>query len=129
MSEIVDSVKKVSDIVAEIAAASKEQSDGIGQVNTALLQMDEMTQQNASLVEEAAAASEAMGAQAQELDALVSFFKLNESEYVKHTGITHTKKQTALNPASPKISNTPAKTSAGKASLPHKNDDGEWQDF
>ena len=129
LSEIVDSVKKVSDIVAEIAAASKEQSDGINQVNTALLQMDEMTQQNASLVEEAAAASEAMGAQARELDALVSFFKLNERDYVKHAGLTPSAKQTATHTAKPKFSNLASNASAKKVSLPHKNDDSEWQDF
>ncbi len=67
LSEIVKAVKKVSDIVAEIAAASREQSEGINQVNKALLQMDDMTQQNAALVEQAAAAAEAIEAQSQEL--------------------------------------------------------------
>ena len=76
LEEIVTSVKKASDMATEIAESSKEQSVGIEQVNKAILQMDEMTQQNASLVEEAAAASEAMGAQAQELSALVSYFDL-----------------------------------------------------
>jgi len=129
LAEIVDSVKKVSDIVAEIAAASKEQSDGIGQVNTALLQMDEMTQQNASLVEEAAAASEAMGAQAQELDALVSFFKLNESDYAQHRNVTHVAKKTVSHAATPKLSKLAASEPAKKAGLTHEKDDGEWQDF
>ena len=131
LSEIVDSVKKVSDIVAEIAAASKEQSDGINQVNKALLQMDEMTQQNASLVEEAAAASEAMGAQAQELDALVSFFKLNESSSEKHRAVTSVVKETAVPSMAPKLSNMATATSGPtkKASLPQNSDDGEWQDF
>lgn len=67
-------------MATEIAEASKEQSEGIDQVNKAILQMDEMTQQNASLVEQAAAASEAMGAQAQELSALVSYFDLGYQE-------------------------------------------------
>ncbi len=80
LEEIVLEVKKVSDIVAEIAVASREQSAGINQVNKALLQLDEMTQQNASLVEEAAAASESMGAQAKYLGELVSYFKLDERE-------------------------------------------------
>jgi methyl-accepting chemotaxis protein len=80
LEEIVLEVKKVSDIVAEIAAASREQSAGINQVNKALLQLDEMTQQNASLVEEAAAASESMGEQAKDLSELVSYFKLEEQE-------------------------------------------------
>ena len=130
LSEIVDSVKKVSDIVAEIAAASKEQSDGINQVNKALLQMDEMTQQNASLVEEAAAASEAMGAQAQELDALVSFFNLNESHSVRHTS-TDTVKTDTTTPA-PKLAKLDSADSASKVGLSYKNDkndDGDWQDF
>jgi methyl-accepting chemotaxis protein len=80
LEEIVLEVKKVSDIVAEIATASREQSAGINQVNKALLQLDEMTQQNASLVEEAAAASESMGQQAKDLSELVSYFKLEEQE-------------------------------------------------
>ena len=74
---IVTGVKKVTDIVFEIAAASREQSSGIDQVNKAVTQMDEMTQQNASLVEEAASASQAMGEQAAELKSLISFFKLD----------------------------------------------------
>ena len=78
LAEIVDSVKKVTDIVAEIAAASAEQSAGIDQVNHAVLQMDEMTQQNAALVEEAAAAARAMQEQAGELTQQVGFFQLDE---------------------------------------------------
>ncbi|TCV94869.1 methyl-accepting chemotaxis protein [Luteibacter rhizovicinus] len=74
LAEIVDSVKKVTDIVAEIAAASQEQSAGIDQVNHAVLQMDEMTQQNAALVEESAAAARAMHEQANELTRQVGFF-------------------------------------------------------
>lgn len=73
---IVDSVKKVTDIVAEIAAASAEQSSGIDQVNHAVMQMDEVTQQNAALVEEASAASRAMQEQADGLLRQVSFFQV-----------------------------------------------------
>ncbi len=79
LAEIVESVKKVTDIVAEIAAASQEQSAGIDQVNNAVMQMDEMTQQNAALVEEAAAAARAMHEQAGELAQQVGFFQLGES--------------------------------------------------
>jgi methyl-accepting chemotaxis protein len=78
LEEIVTAVKKVSDIIAEIAAASQEQSAGIQQVNKAITQMDEMTQQNAALVEEAAAASESMGTQSQSLQQQVAFFKLGK---------------------------------------------------
>jgi methyl-accepting chemotaxis protein len=76
LAEIVESVKKVTDIVAEIAAASSEQSAGIDQVNHAVLQMDEMTQQNAALVEESAAAARAMHEQATELSRQVAFFQI-----------------------------------------------------
>jgi methyl-accepting chemotaxis protein len=67
LDAIVQGVKKVSDIVAEIAAASQEQAAGIEQVNKAVGQMDEVTQQNAALVEEIASASEAMDEQARGL--------------------------------------------------------------
>jgi methyl-accepting chemotaxis protein len=76
MQEIVDSVKRVSDLIAEIAAASQEQSSGIGQVNTAVTQMDQVVQQNASLVEEATAATESMKEQARSLLQTVAQFKL-----------------------------------------------------
>ena len=75
---ILQSVKKTSDIVAEIAAASAEQSSGIEQVNKAITQMDEVTQQNAALVEEAAAASKSLDEQAQELQQAIAFFKTGE---------------------------------------------------
>ncbi|MGC1550722.1 MAG: methyl-accepting chemotaxis protein [Rhodanobacter sp.] len=78
LAEIVDGVKKVTDIVAEIAAASQEQSAGIDQVNHAVSQMDEMTQQNAALVEEAAAAARAMQEQAGELTRQMRFFHLGD---------------------------------------------------
>ena len=74
LEEIVSAVKKVTDIVAEIAAASQEQSTGIEQVNKAILQMDDMTQQNAALVEEAAAASSSMSDQAAKLTQMIGFF-------------------------------------------------------
>jgi methyl-accepting chemotaxis protein len=72
LEEIVGAVKKVTDIVAEIAAASREQSSGIEQVNKAVMAMDETTQQNAALVEEASAASQAIVEQVQALNAMVS---------------------------------------------------------
>ncbi|MBC3906389.1 methyl-accepting chemotaxis protein [Undibacterium umbellatum] len=77
MDEIVTSVQHVADIMSEITAASQEQSSGIEQVNLAITQMDEMTQQNAALVEQAAAAAESMEEQAVALAQAVSVFKLN----------------------------------------------------
>jgi len=77
MSEIVGSVQRVSDIIGEITAASSEQSDGIGQVNTAVTQLDQMTQQNAALVEESAAAAESLRDQAKRLASVVATFRLD----------------------------------------------------
>lgn len=77
MSEIVTSVKQVADIMSEITVASQEQSSGIEQVNQAIGQMDEMTQQNAALVEQAAAAAQSMQDQAGSLLEAVSIFKLS----------------------------------------------------
>lgn len=76
LHEIVTAVRKVTDIVSEIAAASFEQSTGIEQVNRAIVQMDDVTQQNAALVEEAAATSQSLDDQANELEEFMRFFKL-----------------------------------------------------
>ena len=76
MEEIVVSVKRVTDIMAEISAASREQSNGIDQVNTAVSQMDKITQQNAALVEEAAAAAKSMEEQTEELASIVAAFQI-----------------------------------------------------
>jgi methyl-accepting chemotaxis protein len=82
MNEIVTSITRVTDIMSEITSASREQSDGIEQVNTAIVQMDQVTQQNAALVEEAAAAAESMQDQAARLSEVVSVFKLLASAQV-----------------------------------------------
>jgi methyl-accepting chemotaxis protein len=76
MDDIVASVKRVSDIIGEISAASSEQRSGIGQVGAAVTQLDQMTQQNAALVEEGAAAAESLKDQAQTLTRLVATFRL-----------------------------------------------------
>jgi methyl-accepting chemotaxis protein len=80
LERIVASVKKVSDIVAEIAAASREQSSGIEQVNRAVMQMDELTQQNAALVEEATAASQAMVEQVRGLNEMLARFQVGMAD-------------------------------------------------
>ena len=133
LDDIILSVKKVSDIVAEIAAASQEQADGIKQVNTSILQMDEMTQQNASLVEEAAAASESMGAQADELNTLVKYFKLNESEQ-KLQDDSKTKHRKLLPEEAAARKETLQSTLTHAKSLPKTlkkvdSDDSEWEEF
>ena len=76
LADIVSGVVKVTEIVAEIAAATSEQSTGIDQINHAITNMDTATQQNAALVEESAAAAKSMQQQAQRLQELVSFFRL-----------------------------------------------------
>ncbi|MFL9923025.1 methyl-accepting chemotaxis protein [Herbaspirillum lusitanum] len=78
MDEVVASVKSVTDIVGEITAASSEQSTGIEEINRAITQMDEVTQQNAALVEEAAAAAQSMQDQAMRLSQAISIFKLTQ---------------------------------------------------
>ncbi|WP_443115560.1 methyl-accepting chemotaxis protein [Herbaspirillum seropedicae] len=80
MQEVVSSVRRVTDIVAEISAASTEQTHGIEQINLAITQMDQVTQQNAALVEEAAAAAASMQTQAGRLMQMVSVFRLSEGE-------------------------------------------------
>jgi hypothetical protein len=76
MGDIVASVQRVTDIIGEITAASGEQSNGIAQINVAVTQLDQMTQQNAALVEQSAAAAQSMRDQAQHLTSVVSVFKL-----------------------------------------------------
>jgi methyl-accepting chemotaxis protein len=77
MDEVVASVQRVTDIMAEISSAGDEQSAGIEQINQAVSEMDTVTQQNAALVEEAAAAAEAMQNQAANLERVVSVFRVD----------------------------------------------------
>jgi|SRR5450830_71290 len=77
MNDVVNSVRRVTEIVSEISSASQEQSVGIEEVNLAIMQMDEITQQNAALVEEAAAAAQSMQEQAAKLSGVVSIFKFD----------------------------------------------------
>ena len=121
LTEIVGSVKKVSDIIAEIASASQEQASGIEQINKAVVQMDEMTQQNGALVEEAAASSEAMSDQATSLDELVGFFNTGEERARRSAPVANQR------PAS-----RPAGNSASAPRRPAaKNEasDSEWEEF
>ena len=79
MDEIVTSIQRVADIVGEIASASREQSTGIGQINTAVTQLDTVTQQNAALVEQTSAASAALQEQARQLAQLAASFQLGDN--------------------------------------------------
>jgi len=85
LSEIVGSVKRVAELVSDIATASTEQATGLEQINKALMQMDEATQQNAALVEENAATAKALENQAQSMDEQVAFFKIDGASGVVET--------------------------------------------
>ncbi|WP_432239238.1 methyl-accepting chemotaxis protein [Herbaspirillum robiniae] len=147
MTEVVASVRRVTDIVGEITAASSEQSDGIEQVNIAITQMDEVTQQNAALVEQAAAAAGSLQDQAEKLAELVSVFKLDRSYAA---GATQAPRPSAAArpapkpapkaaaataaPAAPAIRQAPAKAPAlpPKKSEPKSmpdDDGGSWEQF
>ena len=98
MDEIVGSVRRVTDIMAEIEAASREQTQGIEQINQAITQMDQVTQQNAALVEEAAAAAQSLQEQASGLSQVVSVFKLDHEPQLNHVA---TPKRPASSPQRP----------------------------
>ncbi|ARP84495.1 chemotaxis protein [Bordetella genomosp. 8] len=102
MQEIVASVKRVTDIMGEISAASEEQSSGIDQVNRAVSQMDEVTQQNAALVEEAAAAAGSLQEQAQRLAEAVAVFKLSQGQVIDVPA------RAIASPAAPRLAAEPA---------------------
>jgi len=140
MAEIVTSVKKVSDLIAEIAAASQEQSSGIGQINTAVAQMEQVVQQNATLVEEASAATESMKDQAAALLQAVARFKLvNDEPQGEETPLTPLHPVRSRAPAPPPIqvrqnatSLPPAYAAAlGPAAAPRKPpaQSGQWEEF
>lgn len=126
MKEVVTAIKRVNDIMSEIAAASLEQASGIDEINKAINQMDEMTQQNAALVEQAAAAAESLMSQAEQLNDHVSMFKIDESEH-HSTRAAPTRK---LPPAKSARSATKALPSKLKSSIKqNKPDDDEWESF
>jgi methyl-accepting chemotaxis protein len=134
MQEIVTAVNKVSNLVAEIAAASQEQSSGIEQVNTAVTQMDQVVQQNASLVEEATAATESMKEQAASLLQVVSRFQLGGGQAPQASREAGSGKLSPT-PAAPqpiklKARQTfPATFAAALAAPAGRSGNGEWREF
>jgi len=158
MSEIVGSVQRVSDIIGEITAAAGEQSDGIGQVNVAVNQLDQMTQQNAALVEESTAAAESLKDQARRLAEVVAVFRLDGAMSVaatapapsvaahrapaskaitqtktpaRTTGVTANRKPPGLpRPAAAKQAAEPLRAPAARpATTATRGDDGDWESF
>lgn len=120
MKEIVNAIKRVNDIMAEIAAASAEQSTGIEEVSTAVSQMDEMTQQNAALVEQAAAAAESLQAQADQLTQSVAQFHLAVDSAVEPAP-----KKRLSAPGKKPVKAAPAK----KLAPPKAAQEDEWEEF
>ena len=134
MEEIVSSIRRVADIMSEISAASIEQSSGIEQVNLAVSQMDENTQKNAALVEEAAAAAESLEEQAGSLLDAVSIFHLDGS--VRHAGAAvarASRPAPAPAAAAPKAALAPAPAvrvpSVHSPLKSQPTDEGEWEEF
>ena len=129
MSEIVSSVQRVTDIMGEISAASTQQSAGIDQVNDAITSMDEVTQQNAALVEQAAAAAESLVDQSVSLIEVVSAFQLNGSAGRK----TLVKSSAGRSPAriAPSTSSSrPVATKVlAKIAVKTGTNDGDWEEF
>jgi methyl-accepting chemotaxis protein len=135
LGDIMDAVKKVSDIVAQIAAASEEQATGIDQVNNAVAQMDTMTQQNAALVEQASAASKSLEQQGQGLVAQVGQFRTSESRASNSAAPlvhkAHNKPMAAVRPIK-KATPVGARTPAASAAAPMakvSGGDAAWQEF
>lgn len=128
MKEIVSSIKRVNDIMAEIAAASAEQSTGIEEVSTAVSQMDEMTQQNAALVEQAAAAAESLQAQADQLTRNVAQFRLDESQIETAPAQRFPASRPAAKvPAKAPVKKAPAANK--KLTPPSSSAEDEWEQF
>lgn len=127
MDKVVTSIKRVNDIMAEIAAASAEQATGIDEVGKAITQMDEVTQQNAALVEEAAAAAESLQSQAVQLTERVASFKMDDAQQQGYQQ-SHAPRQALSSPASASKPKQRAAV-AQKKIKPASPQDDEWESF
>ena len=130
MEEIVQSVRRVTDIMAEISAASKEQSNGIEEVNTAVTQMDKITQQNAALVEEAAAAAKSMEDQTDGLAGMVAAFRLDDAPPPPPARHAPSPVRAQAPMARPSIRPAASPRPASRAPAPARQPAGdEWKEF
>ena len=143
MSEVVTAIKRVTDIMGEISAASIEQSAGVAQVGEAITQMDQATQQNAALVEESAAAAESLKTQAGQLVQAVAVFKLDHLQHhapahvaapaaasVERRGPDRAKNVTRPNfAAKPTAAHAPVKAPAAIEAPAHKTGSDDWTSF
>jgi methyl-accepting chemotaxis protein len=133
MHEVVTSVKRVADIISEITAASVEQSQGIDQVNNAVTSMDETTQQNAALVEQAAAAAESLVEQANALTDVISVFKIDSGNSSFSARKAMARPSVNRAPARLTSSSAPYKSAAKpalvKVAAKSGTNDGDWEEF
>jgi methyl-accepting chemotaxis protein len=135
LAEIVVRVKKVTDVMAEIASSSREQASGIEQVNKAITMMDDVTQQNAALVEEASAAAQALSEQASNLTQLISRYKVGEgAAEAVHAAPQASAAAPAVERRSPTRPMTGKKRPTAIAAAPARAANGaagaeEWKDF
>jgi len=127
IGEVVASVKRVTDVVAEISAASQEQSDGIAQVNLAITQMDEATQQNSALVEEAAAAAKSLQDESVALSKIVSTFKVDSAETNQMIDVTPKTQSLSNGKTTSKM--TLVKRTPKSPVAPMSNADASWGTF
>ncbi|MDQ7073848.1 MAG: methyl-accepting chemotaxis protein [Gammaproteobacteria bacterium] len=132
LNEIVHSVKKVGDIISEIAAASQQQSSGIEQVNRAVTNMDEVTQQNAALAEQTSAAAASLTEKAKQMEQMIQFFKVGERSQRMRSGSSRTG-GAALEFAQnkPLSARTEGRTSSqtGRQVVTNTAESDEWEDF
>ncbi|HZY16826.1 MAG TPA: methyl-accepting chemotaxis protein, partial [Ramlibacter sp.] len=132
MDEVVASIRRVTDLMGEISAASREQSSGVAQIEDAVHQMDQTTQQNAALVEESAAAADSLKIQAQQLVGSVSVFKLGAGREASNApALACAPAARAPRPATrPAMPQTGKPASAPTAELPRRTGtDDDWQTF
>ncbi|MET1116345.1 MAG: methyl-accepting chemotaxis protein [Comamonas sp.] len=141
MQEVVGSIRRVTDIVAEISAASTEQSAGVGQVGEAVNNIDHATQQNAALVEQMSAAAGSLSAQAQELVRAVSIFQLSADDTqalrpAAAAPVSAAPRVTTHRVSAPRVATsrvaarpTPPAPPSAKAIAAKKPDDGAWESF
>ncbi|WP_432415048.1 methyl-accepting chemotaxis protein [Chromohalobacter israelensis] len=129
MRDVVQAVKRVSDIMDEISAASQEQSDGIEQVSQAVTQMDQVTQQNASLVQEASSASASLEEQAQRLEDVVSTFRLPGSSTRQLSRTNTSPGKSAGSSATPSTSAQGASQRVPAKRAPVTHEEDEWEEF
>ncbi|HEY0845661.1 MAG TPA: methyl-accepting chemotaxis protein, partial [Noviherbaspirillum sp.] len=115
LQEMVPSIRKTSDLVQEIAAASSEQSSGVAQINAAVVQLNQTTQQNASSSEELAATAEEMSGQAEQLQQTMSFFRLQDSG-AKAAALGQRRARSGVKTAAPKQGN-PSLLTTGNLAL------------